>query len=365
MTDDGVKRSNSGIPIPGPEKPPRPEWALDEKSFLNDMEKVPLFMSSLPTDSDENPLLQALQDLAYDGTPEEVAENFKNQGNDMFKQGKKFYKDALLYYTNGLDVDCKDDKLNETLYVNRAACNLHFGNYRRVLTDCAHALKLNSKNVKALFRSAKALLALEMYIEAIDCCEHALNIDPDNQPVKEEMAKIKAEFEHKEKIKREKEERERKIREKKEKVEAALAKRKIRTAATPGFKPDHPHEIQLDDDLDQITVPTFFLYPEHNESDLIQAFNEQDTLGLQLAEIFYDPAPWDPEHKYKPETVQIYFETEDNTGNLGLLKVGLNVKFLTVLAHSKHVLRDGIARFIVVPKEDSQWKKDWLAKYGK
>lgn len=57
----------------------------------------------------------------------EVAENFKNQGNDCFKQGKKFYKDALLFYTNGLEVFCKDDKLNETLYVNRAACNLHFG----------------------------------------------------------------------------------------------------------------------------------------------------------------------------------------------------------------------------------------------
>lgn len=56
-----------------------------------------------------------------------MAENFKNQGNDSFKQGKKFYKDALVFYTNGIDVGCKDDKLNETLYVNRAAVNLQFG----------------------------------------------------------------------------------------------------------------------------------------------------------------------------------------------------------------------------------------------
>ncbi|KAF9162463.1 hypothetical protein BGX20_001720 [Mortierella sp. AD010] len=365
MADDGIQRTKTGIPLPGPGKLTRPEWALNENSFLKEMDSVPLFMNSLPEDAADNPLIQALQDLAYDGTPEEVAENFKNQGNDCFKKGKKFYKDALVFYTNGLDVFCKDAKLNETLYVNRAACNLHFGNYRKVLTDCAHALKLNPKNVKALFRSAKALYALEMYPEAIDCCEHALLIEPDNQPVIAEKAKIKEEFDHKEKIKREKEERERKIREKKMKIEAALEKRKIRTAATPGFKPDHPHEIQLDEDSDQLTIPTFFLYPEHNESDLIQAFNEQDTIGEQLSEIFYEPAPWDPEHKYRPETVQIYFETEDNGGNIGLLKVGLNVKFLTVLAHSKHVLRDGLARFIVVPKEDSQWKKDWLAKYGK
>lgn len=234
-----------------------------------------------------------------------------------------------------------------------------------MLTDCAHALKLNSQNVKALFRSAKALFALEMFPEAIDCCEHALNVDPDNQPVKDEQAKIRKEFEQREAIRKAKELREQQIREKKMKIESALEKRKIWTAATPGFKPDHPHEIQLVEEADQITVPTFFLYPEHNESDLVQAFNQQDTIGDHIAEIFYESAPWDPEHTYKPETVQVYFETEDNGGNIGLMKVGLNVKFLTVLTHSKHVLRDGIARFIVVPKAESQWKKDWLAKYGK
>ncbi|KAG0367936.1 hypothetical protein BGZ54_002967 [Gamsiella multidivaricata] len=365
MAEDGIRRTKTGIPLPGPERPARPEWALDENDFLKEMDSVPLFMNKLPEDASENPLILALQDLAYDGTPEEVAENFKNQGNDCFKQGKKFYKDALVFYTNGLEVFCKDDKLNETLYVNRAACNLHFGNYRKVLTDCAHALKLNPKNVKALFRSAKALFTLEMYPEAIDCCDHALNAEPDNQAVKDERAKIQAEFDRKEQIRREKELREQKIREKKMIIETALKKRKIKTAATPGFKPDHPHELQLDQDLDQLTIPTFFLYPEHNESDLIQAFNEQDAIGEQLAEIFYEPAPWDPEHKYKPETVQTYFETEDSGGNLGLMKVGPNVKFITVLSHSKYILRDGIARFMVVPKEDSQWKKDWLAKYGK
>ncbi|KAG0347660.1 hypothetical protein BG004_007229 [Podila humilis] len=371
MTDD-IPRSKTGIPLPGPEKPGRPEWALDQDNLYKSMDAVPLFMNSLPEDADENPLLQALQDLAYDGTPEgigdmsqQVAENFKNQGNESFKQGKKFYKDALVFYTNGIDVGCKDDKLNETLYVNRAAVNLHYGNYRKVLTDCAHALKLNNKNVKALFRSAKALFALEMYPEALDCCDHALQNDPDNKPVIEERVKIQAEFDRKEAIKKAKEERERKIREQKLKITNALEKRKIRTSATPGFVPDHPHEIQLDDTMDQLTIPTFFLYPEHNESDLIQAFNEQDKIGEQLAEIFYEPAPWDAAHKYRPETVQTYFETEDNGGNIGLMKVGLNVKFLTVLQHSKHVLRDGIARFVVVPKEDSQWKKDWLAKYGK
>ncbi|KAG0232055.1 hypothetical protein BGW42_008488 [Actinomortierella wolfii] len=364
MTDN-VKRTPTGIPIPGPEKKGRPEWAMDPENLDKEMNQVPLFMQRLTAEALENPLIQALQELAYDGTPEEVAENFKNQGNECFKQGKKYYKDALDYYTKALDVGCSDDKLNETLYVNRAACNLHFENYRRVLTDCAAALKLNPKNVKALYRSAKALAALEMYPEAIDCCEHALVNEPDNKLVQEEKKRIQAEYDVKEAKRKAKEERERKIREQKLKIEGALEKRGIKTASTPGYTKNHPHDIQLNDETGEISIPTFFLYPEHNESDFVQAFHEHDTVGEQLAEIFYEPAPWDPQHKYRPETVEIYFETEDAGGNVGLMKVGLKVKLITILKHQKHVLKDQLARLIVVPKEDSQWKKDWLAKYGK
>ncbi|KAG0000991.1 hypothetical protein BGZ65_003883 [Modicella reniformis] len=374
--EDGIKRTGSGLPIPGPERRERPDWAFTD-NFLQEMESVPLFMNKLPEDADDNPMIQALQSLAYDGTPEEVSENFKNQGNDCFKQGKKFYKDAISYYSKGLDTGCKDIKLIETLYVNRAACNLHFGNYRMVLNDCSKALRLNPKNIKALFRSAKALFALEMYAEAIDCCEHALNLEPDNQAIKEEKIKIQTVMDRKEKQRLEKELREQRIQEKKVKIKAALEKRHIKTTittTTKGVKPEEQqdnnssHEMEWDEEKDELTVPTFFLYPQYNESDFIRAFHEQDTIGEQLAEIFYEPAPWDHEQQYKRESVHIYFETEDEEkekGKIGLLKVGLNVKLLTVLSHSKHVLRDGIARFYVVPKEDSQWKKNWLATFDK
>ena len=70
IPDDGIRRSKTGIPLPGPEKPQRPDWALDEKDLHKSMDSVPLFMNSLPEDAHDNPLIQALQDLAYDGTPE-------------------------------------------------------------------------------------------------------------------------------------------------------------------------------------------------------------------------------------------------------------------------------------------------------
>jgi hypothetical protein len=70
IPDDGIRRSKTGIPLPGPERPSRPDWALDETDLHKSMDAVPLFMSSLPEDAGDNPLIQALQDLAYDGTPE-------------------------------------------------------------------------------------------------------------------------------------------------------------------------------------------------------------------------------------------------------------------------------------------------------
>ena len=48
----------------------------------------------------------------------EIATNFKNQGNDCYKF--KQYKNAVEYYTKGLDVKCDVDAINVALYINRA-----------------------------------------------------------------------------------------------------------------------------------------------------------------------------------------------------------------------------------------------------
>ena len=52
----------------------------------------------------------------------EIATNFKEQGNDYFK-GKR-YREALGFYTQGIDAKPTDEAVLEALYCNRAACNL-------------------------------------------------------------------------------------------------------------------------------------------------------------------------------------------------------------------------------------------------
>lgn len=95
---------------------------------------------------------------------------------------------------------------------NRAACNLELKNYGRVLTDCSKCLKLNPKNIKAFYRSARALFALDKLVEAIDCCDHALTIDPENkniQDIRKKALDRKNQIDEKIRQKEEKEERER------------------------------------------------------------------------------------------------------------------------------------------------------------
>lgn len=52
----------------------------------------------------------------------EVAENFKDLGNEYFR-GKR-WSEARSFYTQGIDAKPTNQKLVENLLCNRAACNL-------------------------------------------------------------------------------------------------------------------------------------------------------------------------------------------------------------------------------------------------
>lgn len=91
-------------PTAGPIPPPAPSpTALND--LLTDLNRHPLFMTTLD-DTDgaggSNPGLDALRSLAYEGTKAEVAENFRQQGNECAKAAR--WADAREFYTKALDV---------------------------------------------------------------------------------------------------------------------------------------------------------------------------------------------------------------------------------------------------------------------
>lgn len=121
---------------------------------LKEMNRLPLFMTSLDeTDGEggENIALEALKALAYEGTRAEIAENFRQQGNECARA--KQWADAKSYYDKAIaalkgpvqpqseeledgakvievvEIDeqaekKKEKEIEEACYVNRALCNL-------------------------------------------------------------------------------------------------------------------------------------------------------------------------------------------------------------------------------------------------
>lgn len=142
--------------VAAPDMPPAmaeiKKQSVDE--VLAEMNRMPLFMTSLDeTDGEggENMMLEALKAIAYEGTRYEIAENFRQQGNEcarakQWADAKEFYDKAIAALKGPQsnpdpEADAKSGKVieveldeeeeakkekivEEACYVNRALCNL-------------------------------------------------------------------------------------------------------------------------------------------------------------------------------------------------------------------------------------------------
>ena len=225
---------------------------------------------------------------------------------------------------------------------------LYKENFRSATLDCATALRYNPKNIKAFFRSSKALLALDKISEASDACNHGLALDPTNAPLKalatniEDRAKDleatqqkkqkQAEYNHKVKLT----------------LTAALRARNIRTQTTAQPPEMEDAAIHLAPDPTSPTsvvhFPVVILYPLHAQSDFIKAFPETDTIPHHLEYIL--PLPWDDKYEYNLTSVDSYMETAKG----GLIKVGKNMTLLKTLSSADIEVVDGLVKVNVVPK---------------
>lgn len=333
--------------------------------ILEELNKSPLFMTEL----EENDDLEAFKALAYEGPPAEVGKNFKEQGNECFKAGK--WADAKEFYTKAIQVlqgeqrkrsqEAKKYNIDtpeireelsilEACLVNRAACHLSLHNYRSCTLDCVSALRLNPQNLKAYYRSSKALLALSKIPEADDTCARGLALDPSNQALQSLASQIIAKNTQIQSQKAKQLE----IAQRKQKeaflLNAALKARGIKTRNTPQPPDMEDAKIALaPDPLDptsELVFPTVILYPLTLQSDFVKSFPETETLGSRLSDILASPPAWDHQGEYTFKGVECYMETI--TG--GLIKVGKNVTLLKVLSGGNVEVVDGVVRVFVLPK---------------
>ncbi|KAI9737460.1 MAG: hypothetical protein M1834_009615 [Cirrosporium novae-zelandiae] len=341
------------------------------------MNRTPLFMTTLDeTDGEggENAELEALRALQYEGTKAEIAQDFREQGNEQakakqWKDAKEFYTKAIAVLTKKIkngeeskqetaneneELDPEEEKKKEktheeACYINRALCNLELKNYRSCTLDCAAALRLNPENVKAFYRSSLALLALDKIEEAMDACTRGLKIDPKNTALKNTESKILARKSTLDAIATRKKAEQDRARKEALLLSTALRARNIKTKKTAQPPDMEDAKIKLTPDAlspeSSLVFPVVLLYPMHAQSDFIKAFGEMDTLNNHLEYIF--PLPWDTSNDYTIKEVDAYLETI----NGGLIKMGKRVPLLDILGGGKVEIVDELFKINVVPRK--------------
>ncbi|NXS70353.1 TOM34 protein, partial [Pandion haliaetus] len=177
---DGVNRQGLRPALGGMTK------ALLEKDGLNWRQKLPPIPTvpisaqmrwSIP--SAGAPGANAPPATALRGEPDQTgagterAQTLKEEGNELVKKGN--HKKAVEKYSESL-------KLSQecATYTNRALCYLTLKQYKEAVQDCTEALRLDPKNVKALYRRAQALKELKDYRSSITDIKSLLKTEPKN-----------------------------------------------------------------------------------------------------------------------------------------------------------------------------------------
>jgi len=272
-------------------------------------------------------------------------------------------------YTEGLKVKCEDVEINAQLLTNRAAAQYHVQNYRSSLRDCESALRLAPQHMKAIVRAAQCCFSLKDFSRCVEFCDQGLQLD--NQ--QKELVTKRAEAVSAGKIK-ERDERKRQAAEKKKKREEDLVLETIKERgikinkikignplSLSDLEPSHPAAVQRRVHLDlsgQLVWPVLVLYPEHEETDFIEQFRENDLLVDHLDVLFGESPPWDPQGRYTSTSVALYFEDEEER----LQEVGADMTLCQALTRKGYVVKAGTPAFIALVK-GSKAHSDFLNKY--
>ncbi|CAL1141219.1 unnamed protein product [Cladocopium goreaui] len=358
-------------------------YRIDNRVWTwNEIQEHPLFMKDIPSDPrdiDNYPMLTALQSILYDDqTPEEVAEHFKKQGNEAMKlQASKIaLMNALTFYTKGLEMSCKDAKLNSVLHSNRAAVGLKMGEYLKVVDDCRHAVRLDGSNLKAWFRGAQASEVLGLAEQGLKFCHGALKLDPKEPEVLRVQKQLQARLEKDLLAQQEMRQLDKKLKDSRKAnasaVESFLQLRGCRLGpvlfdmsmyrmANGGLTP-HPKLVGEDPEM-TVEWPMLLLYDEANQSDFVAAFDERYALEDQLQMMFPEDrhVEWDEQGKYVWKRLAAYLEFyPEGSDTTSMFRVDNAAPMVEVLRDLclppclvLHVLVDGSPAQTVFCKENS------------
>ncbi|KRZ95132.1 Tetratricopeptide repeat protein 4 [Trichinella sp. T8] len=312
-----------------------------------EIESHPAFMKQLP--ADDKPMseaMQALQALKYgsDQPPEELAMEYKIDGNEWFLKGK--YDTAIKSYTEGIKLHCSDKNLNSILYANRGAAHFLLKNFRSCLKDCSRAKMLNPTHKKAIKRGVQCLISLGEFDAAFDWLQE-LKAQASSDSELDEVKSLETAIAEQRNARFELE----KLREREAEKEANEST-SLFIALTLGNFKVADFEIPLLAESCRVHLkdgfllwPVLFRNAEHESLGLIKDFHEQLKFEEQLQEM----AKEDP--FYNPLDVELYFYSclEPDT----LVFVPLGQKLGAALSHEHYEISDNLPDFYCINKTTS------------
>lgn len=356
-----------------------------EDNWEQEMESHPFFATNEQLIEDAakgtlSPLMEGLQQLKYspdENSPEELARNYKEDGNFQFKLKK--YRLAVAAYTEGIRCKSKEELITVQLITNRAAAQFHLGNYRSSFNDCRLVVKLKPDHFKAVKRGAICCHALGRFADCIEWSEKALKLEPCDKEVLTILQQSREQIKEAERNARKEAVAKKKQLKKDAKLVAALQSRGVKLKDFNLKSVDAAKEEQISEviemlvpkipnaahkrvnfttasggDSETLVWPVLFMYPEYGETDLIEEFEEvgqffSDHLQAMFGHGIERPV-WDIQNKYVPERLKIYFEdrlTDPDKVALIPLK-DTNTTLGEVLADPRYEVAYGLPTFIVL-----------------
>ncbi|XP_022672403.1 tetratricopeptide repeat protein 4-like isoform X2 [Varroa destructor] len=396
-----------------------------EQSWEKEMADHPLFAQQLPdgaTRGNLPPLLEALRQVKYDeaeNSPEELARNYKDDGNHLFKEksyrlrsdlrivttlvvmhayGRKlrvkttrptnFRRAAVASYSEGIYQKTLNQELNAQLHLNRAAAQYHLDNFNAALDDCILALKFKPNYVKAMLRAAQCCWQLRKLHECIKFCvqlEEAEGAQSVPSAALKEARELVNRVEKEQKLqernrrKREKELRER--RQKNEELAVAIEKARVTLVPaaeegellpnlTPRFPALRDFAVSLESDVNEpgqkcLVWPVALVYPELKETDFVQKWSEGTTFSAIFDAMYQGrpaerPVIGDEENNtvivYDPAKLQVWYKSSKNDKPVAVRDKS---SLRQVLARKDCIVEDGVPSFWVTRK-GSEAEKDLL-----
>lgn len=305
----------------------------EAKKELAELQEFPMFMTELPEHPENNPYLEQLQSLQYDGDADEVCLDLlktSKESLEKYKKNKKFHdlKESMYDICNAIE-HCENDKtcdyIKFELYYHRSCMQVMVKNWRYAIDDLSEAIKFipsmkkedyekNLKNNKiddAFLKLIESCYQLKLYKRAKEIIkerkksdykenlqkyiDYEKKIEDSKKKLMDDLNKIET-FKNMEN-------------EKQIKLYDDLTNKGIRLEnQILNIPSGYQAEIYKDEE-NKYHFPILILYEEFNMTDYIQDFHEDRLVSDILDIIFEDGGlPWDKEHRYSKSNCLMYYK---------------------------------------------------------